>query len=74
MNGWCGDASWSAWGWWWVAPLIGIVLCIMLCRLFRTSTAGRRFCCWGGVPDAGLAEVRRELRELKEEIGKMKEK
>jgi hypothetical protein len=73
MNWWCGDASWSVWGWWWVAPLIGIALCIMLCRLFRSSTAGSRFCCWGGTPEGRLDDVKKEIRELKEEIGKIKE-
>ncbi len=71
MNWWCGDASWA--GWWWVVPLIGIVICIMMCRLFRSSAAGGRFCCWGGASDGRLDEVRREIRELKEEVGKMKE-
>ncbi len=73
MNWWCGDASWSVWGWWWVAPLIGIAVCIMLCRLFRSSTAGSRFCCWGGTPEGRLDDVKREIREMKEEIGKIKE-
>ena len=53
-------------------PLIGMILCIMMCRLFRSSAAGSRFCCWGGVPDGRLEEVKKELRELKEEIGKIK--
>jgi hypothetical protein len=74
MNWWGGDATWSVCGWWWMVPLIGIVLCIMMCRLFRASTTGRRFCCWGGKSDAGLADARKEIRELKEEIGKIKER
>ena len=73
MNWWCGDASWPVWGWWWVVPLIGIALCIMLCRLFRSATAGSRFCCWGGTPEGRLDDVKKEIRELKEEIGKIKE-
>ena len=73
MNWWCGDASGSVWGWWWVVPLIGIVLCILLCRLFRSSTAGSHFCCWGGAPDGRPDEVRKEIRDLKEEIRKIKE-
>jgi phosphate/sulfate permease len=72
MNWWCGDASWSVGGWWWLVPLIGMALCITLCMLFRSSMTGRHFCCWGGVPDNRLDEVRKEIRELKEEIGKMK--
>ena len=53
-------------------PLIGMALCITLCVFFRSSAAGRHFCCWGGVPDDRLDEMRKEIRELKEEIGKMK--
>jgi hypothetical protein len=71
---WCGDASWSGWGWWWVMPLIGIILCITFCMIFRTRMAGGRFCCWGGTPDGPLDDVRKEIRELKKEIGNMKEK
>ena len=72
MN-WCGDAS--LWGWWWLVPLFGIVLCIIMCRLFRSSAAGGRFCCGGGnTPDGRLDEVKKEIRELREEIGKIKEK
>jgi hypothetical protein len=74
MNWWCGDASWSGWGWWWVVPLIGIDLCITMCVFFRSSSAGGRFCYWGGTPDGRLDDVRKEIRELKQEIGKMKEK
>ena len=73
MNWWCGDASWSGWGWW-VVPLIGIALCITMCVFFRSSSADSRLCCWGGTPDGRLDDVRKEIRELKEEIGKMKDK
>ncbi len=72
MN-WCGDASSSVWGWWWVVPLAGIVLCIVMCRFFRSSVAGGRFCCGGGTPGGRLDEVTKELAELKEEIGKIRE-
>jgi hypothetical protein len=45
----------------------------LMCRLFRLSAAGSRFCCWSGTPDGRLDEVKKEIRDLKEEIGKMKE-
>jgi hypothetical protein len=70
MN-WCGDASvWS----WWLVPLIGIVFCIIMCRLFRSSMAGSRFCCGGGTPDDRLDEVKKEIGKLREEIGKISRK
>ncbi len=67
---WCGNASGA--GWWWVVLLICIAVCIIFCRFFRTRTAGGRFCCWGGASDGSLDDVRKEIRELKEEIGKIK--
>ena len=73
MNWWCGDASWSVWGWWWVsaADRHGFVYYAVQCFSDR-RLAGRRFSCWGGVPDDRLDELRKEIRELKDEIGKMK--
>ncbi|MHB8907257.1 MAG: hypothetical protein ACYDAA_00030 [Syntrophales bacterium] len=70
MN-WCGDGS--AWGWWWMVPLIGIALCIVMCRLFRSSAAGSRFCCGSGTRDGRHDELREEIGKLREEIGKIKE-
>ena len=74
MCGWCGDASWPIWGWWWVAPIIGIALCIIMCLFFRSRFAGGRFCCWGSTHRADPEEMRKEVRELKEEIVKIKGK
>ena len=74
MCGWCGDASWTIWGWWWVMPLIGIALCIMICLFFRSRFVDGRFCCWGGARPADLEEMKKEIRELKEELGKIKGK
>jgi hypothetical protein len=71
MN-WCGDAS--VWGWWWVVPLVGIVLCIIMCRLSRSSAAGSRFCCGSGTPDGRLDQAQKEIGELRAEIGKLKER
>ena len=69
---WCGNASGAGWGGWWVVPLICIAVCILFCRFFRTRTAGGRLCCWGGASDGSFDDVRKEIRELKEEIGKIK--
>jgi hypothetical protein len=52
--------------------MICIAICIILCRLFRASTAGGRFCCWGRTPESHFDAIRKEVGELKDEIGKMK--
>ncbi len=33
---------------------------------------GRRFCCWGGPGHADLDEMKKEIGELREEIGTIK--
>jgi len=62
------------WAWWWVVPLVGIALCIMMCMFFKSRMGNRRFCCWGGVGSTDLEEMKKEIRELKEELGKIKKK
>jgi hypothetical protein len=63
---------------WWLIPLICIVLCFLMCRLFRRrADAGQGHFCGWRVPsrnDADLEALWGEIRELKEEIGKMKGK
>ena len=74
MCGWCGDASWTAWGWWWVVPLVGIALCIMMCMFFKSRRGNGHFCCWGGVGSADLDEMKNEIGKMKIDIEKIKEK
>jgi len=74
MCWWYGNASWPVWAWWWVVPIIIIALCMIMCLFFRSRFAGRRFCCWGGAHPADLEEMKKEIRELKEELSKIKGK
>jgi len=74
MYWWYGNASCPVWGWWWVVPIIGIALCIIMCLFFRSRFSGGRFCCWGSAHPTNLEEMKKEIRELKEEIGKIKGK
>ena len=53
-------------------PIIGIALCVIMCLFFRSRFAGGRFRCWGSAHSADLEEMKKEIRELKEEIGKIK--
>jgi hypothetical protein len=66
---WCWDGTWGTWGWWWLVPLIGMALCIFMCIRMRSRMPGGRFCCWGGYGSADLDDMKREIRELREEIG-----
>jgi hypothetical protein len=71
MCWWYGNAWWPVWGWWWLVPLIGIALCIIMCLFFRSRIAGGRFYCWSGASHADFEEMKKEIRELKEEIAKI---
>ncbi len=74
MYWWYGNASCPVWGWWWVVPIIGIALCLIMFLFFRSRFAGGRFCCWGSARPTDFEEMKKEIRELKEEIGKIKGK
>ena len=69
---WYGSASGPLGGFWWLIPLVGIILCIALCRFFRSRSIGRRFCGWQRVRSADVEALKNEIRELREEIGKVK--
>jgi|WetSurMetagenome_2_1015567.scaffolds.fasta_scaffold394193_2 hypothetical protein len=74
MCGWCGDGSWTMWAWWWVVPLVGIVLCITMCMFFKSRMGTRHFCSWGGVGSTDLEEMKNEIEKLKVDIEIVKEK
>lgn len=57
-----------------MVPLICFFLCMAMCMIFRSRAPGRRFCCRGGAGTAGLDEMRKEIRELKDEVNGFKGK
>ncbi|MBI2015027.1 MAG: hypothetical protein HYV94_01390 [Candidatus Rokubacteria bacterium] len=63
------------WGFWWIFPLIGFTICLVfVIAMVRAMSSGRGFMCMGGHdrgPDE-TAELRREVRELREEISRLK--
>jgi hypothetical protein len=69
---WSGNASGPLWGWWWLMPVIGIALCIMICLFFRSRFKGGRFCCFGSPGPDNLEEMKKEISDLKEELAKIK--
>jgi len=73
--GWWGPGPWMM-GFGWIFPLIGLTIAlIFVIAMVRAMSRGGGFMCMGGHHGAGseeAAELRRELRELREEIKGMK--
>jgi hypothetical protein len=73
-----GPGPWGApmWGFWWIFPLIGVLVCLaMMFVAFRFMSTGRGFMCMGGHRAMGndhVAEMRREIHALREEIKQLK--
>jgi hypothetical protein len=75
MPFWAGywGASWG--GFWWICPLLALVvmaIMIFVCRRMMGGMMG--FGCMGGHRAAGpgeFADVRRELQELRDEVRKL---
>ncbi len=71
-----GPGPWgmSMWGFWWIFPLIGMAVCaLFLIMMVRALAGGHGFTCMGS--HAGQArddDLRREIRELREEIKQLK--
>jgi hypothetical protein len=65
-----------AWGFWWIFPLIGLLLCLaFVAMMMRGMMGGRGFMCMGGHGQGGSApgaDVQREIRELREEVAKLR--
>jgi hypothetical protein len=63
------------WGFWWIFPLIGFTICLVfVIAMVRAMSSGRGFMCMRGHqhgPDE-TAELRREVRELREEVSRLK--
>ena len=61
------------WGMWWIFPLIGLAfIIVVLFAVSRFFGRGAGFC-GGGRHDA-TEDLRREMRELKDEIAKLRRK
>lgn len=72
-----GWGSWGGpmWGFWWIFPVIGLAFCLFFIVLMvRAMSGGARSMCMGGHdhgPDE-TSELRREVRELREELNRLK--
>ena len=60
------------WGFWWILPVIGVSICLVFTVLMIRAMAGRGgSMCMGESHGHGFdetAELRREIRELREEL------
>jgi len=70
---WWWNGHYPMWGMWWIMPLIGLVFIIVV--LFAIS----RFLGGGGWFGGGrrydeMEELRREIRELKDEVARLRRK
>jgi hypothetical protein len=70
MPEWFGNVAWPAWGWW-LAPLVCMALCVLMCLFLRWGMAGRRFCRPGWFHSADVDEMKKEIAELKEIVGSL---
>ncbi len=73
-----GPGSWGAsmWGFWWIFPLIGLLICLVFVMAMVRFMGGRGVMCMGDhrrhASDEGT-ELRREIRELRKELKHLKE-
>ena len=70
-----GPGPWMGpmWGFWWIFPVIGLVICVFFAiAMTRMMSGGGRFMCMG--PHSHdveeTARLRREVEELREEVRK----
>ena len=73
-----GPQGWGPpmWGFGWILPFIGMAICLvfMVMMVRAMSGGGRGFMCFGGHGHGTdeAADLRREVRELREEVNRLK--
>jgi hypothetical protein len=63
------------WGFWWIFPLIGLLICLVFVVAMARSMGGRGFMCMGdhrSQASEDVTDLRREIRELREELKQLK--
>ena len=73
-----GPHPWAPmWGFWWIFPLIGMLLCLTFLALaVRFAVTGRGVMCMAGghagASERDTAELRKEIAALREEVARLK--
>jgi hypothetical protein len=70
-----GPGPWGGpmWGFWWIFPLIGLLICLFFVfAIVRMIGGGGRFMCMGSHhhDSEETAQLRREVEELREQVRK----
>jgi len=60
------------WGFWWIFPIIGLLICLLFVFVILRAFTSGRFMCMGARNDANTetAQLRREVEQLREELKK----
>jgi hypothetical protein len=71
-----GPGPWAMpmWSLGWIFPLVGLAICVFIVVAIIRAPGGRGFMCMdrdAHAPDAA-ADLRREVRELREEVNRLK--
>jgi len=64
------------WGFWWIVPLVGFVVCLVFIVAAVRLVSGHGFMCMGdhrSHASDDQTELRREVRELRAELKELKE-
>ena len=69
-----GHEPWMApmWGFWWLFPVLGLVICALFLVAIVRAISGGRFMCMGPGQPAGeeTARLRREVEDLRAQLKK----
>ena len=62
------------WGFWWVIPFLGLLVCLafFLCAARALMNNGRFMCMGPGPVAKETGELKRKVRELREEVDRLK--
>jgi uncharacterized membrane protein len=71
--GWPGPWMGPMWGFWWVFPVIGLLICLFFVMAMIRMMSGGRLMCMGPHLHGSdeIARLRREVEDLREQVKKL---